>query len=294
MTKNGSATDLIPKVVLLVALAMIAFAANSLLCRVAFTQTSIDPATFTVVRLVCGALALAPLLLRKRRSGPIGTTSIRKWSGAIALVVYAFGFSIAYQYLSAATGALILFGSVQLSMLIYGLAHGDRPDGLQWLGIILALAGLVALLWPGLEAPTPLGTFGMLVAGLAWAGYTVLGRQSADAVTMTARNFFYAAALGLPLLIVFLENLNFDPAGLMYAAISGALTSGLGYIIWYRALPLISGATAATVQLSVPVLTALGGVLILTEPLTARLFWAGAAIILGIAITTLSAKPVTN
>jgi drug/metabolite transporter (DMT)-like permease len=275
---------------LLTSLAMLAFAGNSLLCRIALRQTSMDAASFTAVRLVSGALVLWIAVRLTRRGQDIQGT----WRSALALFAYAAGFSFAYTSLSAATGALLLFGAVQATMIGYALFKGERFSGAQQLGLALALAGLVALLLPGLSAPPLAGSVLMLGAGMAWGIYSLRGRGAGDAMCVTAGNFLRAVPIALLLSLVLTQlmgaPISVDRAGLGYAIASGALASGLGYAVWYTVLPTLKASTAATVQLSVPVLAALGGVLFLGEALSLRLVLSSVAILGGIALVILRKK----
>lgn len=275
------------RTLLLTALAMLAFAGNSLLCRLALRDTAIDAASFTGVRILAGALTLWLLLRLGSGRGRAGGS----WSGAVALFVYAAGFSFAYLQLDAGVGALLLFGAVQLGMLLYGLSRGERLGPWASLGLLLALAGLVALLLPGANAPAPGSAALMLLAGLAWAVYSLLGRGAADPLAATAGNFLRAVPLALLLGLLLLAQSEPDPQGLAYALLSGALTSGLGYAVWYSALRGLGALQAATVQLSVPILAALAGALLLGEALTLRLSLAALAVLGGIALV-LSAERV--
>ncbi len=265
---------------LLTLLALLAFAGNSLLCRAALAQTTIDAATFTSVRLASGAVVLW-LLVRLRRDRRPGGGN---WPSALALFGYAAGFSFAYLQLTAATGALILFDAVQVTMIAYGLWSGERMRALQVAGFALACAGLVGLLLPGLSAPPPLAAALMLGAGIAWGVYSLRGKGAGDSLQVTAGNFIRAAGIGVLLSAAAWNHAAWDPTGLAYAVASGALASGVGYAIWYAALPFLRTATAATVQLAVPVITALGGVLLLGEALGLRLLLASVAILGGIAL----------
>lgn len=269
---------------LLTVLAMFAFAGNSLLCRAALQDTTIDAATFTSLRLAAGALTL--WAIAQNRLG--GYAALGSWASALSLFVYAAGFSFAYRGLSAGVGALLLFGAVQATMIGYGLFRGERLHAGQWLGLLLAVGGLVGLLLPGLSRPPLIASALMLSAGVAWGIYTLRGRGAGDPTQVTAGNFVRAVPLGLALLIgvwLFAERPPvWDLAGVVLALTSGALTSGIGYAIWYAALPALRAATAATVQLSVPVITSLGGVLLLGEGLSLRLLLASVAILGGIAL----------
>lgn len=277
-----------PRVIVLTLLAMLAFAGNSLLTRAAFHLTSIDAASFTSIRLLSGALALWLVVALRRPGAGAGRGN---WLSALALFAYAAGFSYAYLGLTAATGALLLFGTVQVTMIGYGLMVGDRLGRLQWLGFMLAFAGLVGLLMPGLAAPSVPHSTLMLVAGVAWGAYSLRGKGRGDPTRVTTGNFTRALAFTLPLSLLMLDRARLDMSGVGYAIASGALTSGLGYAIWYMALPGLRAATAATVQLSVPVLTALGGILLLGEALSLRLVLAGSAVLGGIALVILVRKP---
>lgn len=261
----------------LTAVAMLAFAGNSLLCRLALQHSSIDPASFTTVRLLSGAMVLWALV-RWQGQRPAGD-----WGSAAALFVYAAGFSYAYLSLSAGTGALLLFGAVQATMLGWGLWRGQRLGRGQTAGLVLAMGGLVALLLPGVTAPPAVGALLMIAAGVAWGMYSLRGRGAGDATAVTAGNFVRAAALVVPLGLAGLPWATFDPAGLLWALCSGAVTSGLGYAVWYTALKGLQPTSSASVQLSVPVLTALGGVAFLSEPVTLRLALCSLAILGGIA-----------
>lgn len=268
------------RIVALTSLAMVAFAGNSLLCRVALKHTSIDPASFTTIRLISGAVMLW-LIVRMRRGTYAGGGS---WLSAFALFAYAAGFSFAYVSLPAATGALLLFGAVQATMIGYGVWAGERLLKLQLVGLVLALGGLVGLLLPGLSAPPLYGSVLMLGAGVAWGIYSLRGKGAGDPTRVTAGNFLRAVPIAVALSIIMLNSSSLDTAGFWYAVSSGALASGIGYAIWYTALPSLKAASAATVQLSVPVIAALGAVVILAEPITLRLVLASVAILGGIAL----------
>ncbi|MBS0518903.1 MAG: DMT family transporter [Proteobacteria bacterium] len=268
------------RVGILTVLAMLAFAGNSLLCRAALRDTAIDAASFTSIRLVSGALVLAVIVLA-RGSRPWAAGN---WRAAAMLFAYAALFSFAYRQLTAATGALLLFGAVQMTMLGYALASGERLRGLQWLGLLVALAGLIGLLLPGLAAPPLASALFMLGAGVAWGVYSLLGRGGGDPTGGTAGNFLRAVPFTAALSLAMATQATFDTTGVLYAVASGAITSGLGYALWYAALPAFKAASAATIQLSVPAIAALGGVLLLAEPLSSRLLIASVAILGGIAL----------
>ncbi|MDO7896245.1 DMT family transporter [Pseudomonas citrulli] len=264
----------------MICFAMIAFAANSLLCRLALKHTDVDAASFSVVRLVSGALVLW-LMCVVRRS----TTSIKgSWKGATALFIYVFAFSFAYHHLETGTGALLLFGAVQLSMVLYGLFKGERMHGLAIVGFVLALIGLVSLLLPGAAAPDPLSALTMLLSGLAWGVYSLLGKGVADPLATTAGNFIRSIPLVLIASLPFLLGLRWDPLGILYAVLSGALASGVGYAAWYVAVRHLASFQAATWQLSVPILASLAGIVFLGESLSVRMVLASVAVLGGVAL----------
>lgn len=268
------------RIISLTTLAMIAFAGNSLLCRQALKYTTIDPASFTTIRLISGALVLW-FLVRLKHSSPEGQGN---WASAFALFAYAAGFSFAYISLSAASGALLLFGAVQVTMIGHGLWKGERLRALQVFGVLLAFGGLIGLLLPGLSAPPLMGAGLMIGAGIAWGIYSLRGKGAGDPTRVTAGNFMRAVPITLVLSVFTLSFATVDTAGIYLAISSGALASGLGYAIWYTVLPALKNTSAASVQLSVPVIAALGGIMFLSEPLTWRLILASVAILGGIAL----------
>ncbi|SNS72931.1 DMT family transporter [Pseudomonas segetis] len=268
------------RTLLLTALAMLAFAGNSIVCRLALKTTEIDAASFTSVRLVAGAITLLVILRLKTAAQPLSGT----WSGALALTTYAIAFSFAYLNLDAGSGALLLFGAVQLSMIAWGFYRGERFSFATTFGLAMALAGLLALLLPGANTPALGSALLMLLAGVAWGVYSLMGRGATDPLATTAGNFLRAVPIGLIISAVFISRLQWDLAGLGYAVLSGAVTSGVGYAIWYSALRGLKSFQAATVQLSVPILTALAGSLLLGEALNLRLLLSSAAVLGGIAI----------
>ena len=276
-----------PRIFLLTTLATLCFAGNSLLCRIALRNTSIDPASFTAIRIVSGAVVLW-LLVRVR--GP-SRTLLGNWPSAAALFAYAVAFSFSYVTLTAATGALLLFGAVQVTMIGYGLSTGERPGRVQMIGLSFAFGGLLALLLPGLHAPPLVGALLMVVAGIAWGIYSLRGKGAGDATQVTAGNFVRAAAFAACLGLGYLPWATWDGPGIAYAIASGALASGVGYSIWYTALRGLTPTTAASVQLSVPAIAAAGGIVFLAEPLTLHLVLCSAAILGGIALVTTSSKP---
>lgn len=266
---------------------MVAFSANSLLTRGALGADRIDAASFTIIRLVTGALTLA-ILVRLRSGGlkPAGYDSDSgSWSSALALAGYAVAFTIAYTRIGAGVGALLLFGAVQITMITTGVARGERPLGRDWLGLTLAMAGLVWLTLPGassrdLAGPDLTGAALMLAAGACWGAYSLAGRRSEDPLGATSGNFWRAAILSAAALALLVDLSRLTPAGFWLATASGALASGLGYTIWYTALPSLGAWRAALVQLTVPIITGLGAALFLGETITPRLL-AAAALVTG-------------
>jgi drug/metabolite transporter (DMT)-like permease len=281
---------------LLTVLAMLAFAANSLLCRIALRARGIDPASFAAIRLAAGAVTLLLVMAWKVRRTPtqaglVGTAG--DWPSAAMLFLYVACFSFAYLRLPAGSGALILFGAVQLSMLAAGLRAGERLMAAGWLGLALAGGGLVFLLLPGVAAPAPAGAALMAVAGVAWGIYSLRGRGAPDPLAATGGNFVRATLLGIFLWLAWMSwtaSAHANAHGVALALASGALTSGLGYVVWYAALPRLAALQAASVQLSVPLIAALGGVLLLDEAFTARLAVASVAILGGIALVLLKGR----
>lgn len=276
------------RVLLAGTLAMLAFAGNSLLCRMALKHTTIDAATFTSVRLVSAAVAMGAILALRGQFRNCGGN----WLSALALFAYAGFFSFAYVGLSAAVGALLLFASVQVSMISAGILTGDRPSLTQAAGLALALAGFVWLLLPGLAAPPLAASVQMIIAGIAWGAYSLRGRGSGDPLRETAGNFLRTVPMTLALSALWAGQMSLDTSGLLYAVLSGALTSGVGYAIWYWVLPELRAIQASTMQLSVPVIAAFGGVALLGEDLSLRLIIAALAILAGIAIVILDKQRV--
>jgi drug/metabolite transporter (DMT)-like permease len=271
------------RTILLTSLAMLAFASNSLLCRIALKHTGIDAASFATIRLISGAMMLW-LVVKIRHGTQAGGGN---WLSAFALFAYAAGFSFAYISLPAATGALLLFGAVQVTMIGYGVWSGEHLLGRQLVGLIFAFGGLVGLLLPGLSAPPLYGSILMLGAGTAWGVYSLRGRGAGDPTRVTAGNFMRAALIAAGMSILTRNGISLNNAGIGYAIASGALASAIGYAIWYTALPGLKATNAATVQLSVPVIAALGGIVFLGEPVSTRLVLASMAILGGIALVIL-------
>lgn len=258
---------------------MLAFAANSILCRLAMEQDRIDPISFTAVRLSSGAVALALLTAARRRS--FGQRN-GDWLAGFWLFGYAIAFSFAYVGMSAGTGALLLFGAVQITMILAGLRAGERPAPKEWLGLSLAVAGTVYLVLPGVTAPALVPALSMLGAGIAWGCYSLRGRGSADPITDTARNFVRSTPMIGVVALCCIGTLRATPFGVLAAALSGVVASALGYALWYAALPHLSAARAGVVQLSVPALAAIGGVALLGEALTLRIAIASVLVLGGV------------
>ena len=282
------------RVFILTTLSMFAFAANSILCRVALHTTDIDPISFTNIRLVSGAMFLLVVLSIDKQSNLKNASN--KWNGSwkssLALLAYAWGFSLAYQGLSTGTGALLLFGAVQITMIGYGLLSGERFSSLQWCGLALAVLGLGALLCPNTDSPPIVDAILMTGAGLAWGIYSLFGRGSIDPTGDTGGNFIRAAILSLCLGLFYWGDYSLNEKGVFLAVTSGALASGLGYAIWYRALPLLKASVASTVQLSVPVIAAIAGIVILSEPLSLHLAVTSAAILGGISLVLINSEKI--
>lgn len=277
------------QVLSLTAAAMVAFAANSVLCRLALGPGRIDAASFTLLRIASGALILWLLVHWQQRRADSRTGTGRysegSWPSATMLFLYAICFSVAYIMLSTATGALVLFGCVQLTMVAWALYQGERPLLMQWLGWALALAGLVYLVLPGVTAPEPLGALLMAVAGVAWGGYSLRGRGAQDPVRVTADNFLKAVPMAAGAASIAVPWFHVTVDGAVLALLSGTLASGLGYSVWYHVLPAISATQAATCQLSVPVIAAAAGVILVAEPFSLRLVIASVTILGGIGLS---------
>ena len=287
-------------------LAMVAFASNSLLCRAALKQTRLDAASFTLVRIFSGAAALCIIVEARKRFKGRRHDSIKgqktpqtawikagNWTSSFALFVYAAFFSLAYNTLFAGTGALLLFGAVQATMILCGLRKGEQLDAVQIAGLVVAMTGLIVLLLPGLSAPPLIGSVVMLAAGVAWGVYSLRGAIASDAIAATAGNFLRAIPFAILTSLIAIRWTNLDSLGLIYAVISGTITSGLGYVIWYAALPGLKATSAATVQMSVPVLAATGGILFLHESITVRYVLASLAVLGGIFLVVIEKQQPT-
>lgn len=269
----------------LASLAIAAFAGNSLLARAALGDGAMGAAAFSAIRLLAGALILLPVIGR--------LPGRADWPGAMALAVYVAGFSFAYRTIPAGTGALILFAAVQATILLVGHARGEALTRTGWAGLILATAGLVTLLAPGNATVNPAAGALMALSGAAWGVYTLIGRDAGNATGRTARSFLLAAPLMLPLLILETSSgvppVVPSPFAMLLAVVSGAVTSGLGYVVWYKVIPRLGLATVASVQLATPVVAAVGGAIWLAEPLGWRIVIGGGLVLGGIMLTL--AKP---
>src|SRR5437660_4502148 len=283
---------------------MIAFASNSLLCRAALKETGIDAASFTFIRIFSGAIVLWLIMQMRKHPSSVAAVYDRRthgsWISALALFGYAAAFSFAYNTLSAGTGALLLFGAVQATMTLWGFRKGERLRAIQIIGLIVAVAGLLVLVFPGLSAPPLIGSMLMLAAGVAWGVYSLRGKvkgqsgSDRDAIAATAGNFLRAVPFAALVSVLMLPKMHLDSLGITYAVISGAITSGLGYVIWYAALPDLKAASAATVQRSVPVIAATGGILLLSEPITLRYAIASIAVLGGIFLVIIERRPASR
>ncbi len=275
------------RTLLLTAGALIGFSANSLLTRAALGAGEIDAATFTGVRLLAGAVTLALLAHRQAPAARLA----RRWTSPLALAGYAILFTLAYDRIGASVGALVLFGSVQVTMVGAAFARGDRPTRTDWLGLLCATAGLLVLTIPGASAPNLTGTGLMAAAGACWGAYSIAGRSATHALAETAWNFRYAAALGAVFVAASVTTLHATAAGIVLACASGALASGVAYTLWYAALPALGSLRAAVVQLLVPILTGAAAALLLGEVISARLLLAGILVGVGVWLTVWSGRP---
>lgn len=276
------------KPILLTAFALVAFAFNSILCRMALGSNEIDAASFTGIRLVSGAVTLSILLLAFRKTRNVFRTG--NWRSAFFLFAYAICFSFAYLGLTTATGALILFGCVQLTMIGASIVNGERPDILEWIGLAVAFGGLVYLVFPGLSSPPLFNAMLMAAAGIAWGIYTLRGKGSEDPLADTAGNFARSVPMVTLIFLPFIAQIHLSTRGIVLAVLSGAVASGVGYTVWYAALRYQTPTRAAALQLSVPVIAALGGILLLSEIASFRLFVASALILGGLGLVIAGRK----
>jgi len=261
-------------------LALIAFAGNSIICRIALKETAIEPALFTSIRLISGAIVLMLIVLMTAKTDK--TKSKGSWFSAAMLFIYAATFSYAYVSLETGTGALILFGVVQITMIAYSLFSGNKMSHIEWLGVAVALCGFLYLMLPGAKAPSVLGFALMTISGIAWGAYSIRGKTTKNPLQDTAYNFLRTIPFLLLLLYFLLQESNYSKTGILLALFSGVVTSGLGYIIWYSALKGLTTIQASVVQLFVPVLAGLGGLILMKEAISFRLFIAALLILGGI------------
>lgn len=289
------------KTILFTGLALLAFAANSVLCRLALGEHTIDAAGFSLIRLLSGSVVLVFLLtlqhqFKKNSDQKITnqTTSILSknnakgsWFAALMLFVYAVCFSFAYLSLKTGTGALILFGAVQITMIVHSLFLGNKLVITEWLGVLLAFAGFIYLMLPGASVPPFYGMLLMTLSGIAWGFYTLKGRTSTAPLQDTAYNFLRTIPFVFVLLIIYAKNLTITPTGVVLALLSGGIASAIGYTLWYMALTGLSVTQAAVVQLLVPVIAALGGIIFVLEPITFRLVLSSLMILGGILLVVL-------
>lgn len=276
------------RVVVATALAALCFAGNSILCRMALGAGKIDPTSFTAVRLASGAAMLAIVVGVPRLRRAKGGRSSGDWVSGFLLFAYAFAFSLAYVGMAAGAGALVLFGLVQATMVVGAMIQGHRPRAVQWFGLALALGGVMYLASPGLSAP-PLGRALLMgLAGISWGLYSFRGRTVDDPFGATMVNFLWAVPFAVISLAFATRGVDVTAHGIVLAAVSGAITSGLGYCLWYAALPVLGAFRGAIVQLAVPVLAASGGILFLNESLSLRLVLASAATLGGVALAVLA------
>lgn len=273
------------KTTILTGLALIAFAANSVLCRLALKDEVIDAASFTIIRLLSGAIVLFLIIISTQKITRLSANG--SWLASLMLFVYAITFSYAYISLDTGTGALILFGSVQITMILLSLIAGDRLHYIEWAGVIIAFTGFVYLILPGVTAPSPMGFMLMAAAGIAWGIYTLKGRGSQNPLMDTAYNFLRTIPLVILLTIITVSNASYSSEGILLALLSGGITSGIGYTIWYIALGGLSATQAAVLQLLVPIIAAFGGVIFAAEAITGRLTISAAMVLGGILIVVL-------
>jgi drug/metabolite transporter (DMT)-like permease len=276
------------RTIIFTTLAMIAFAANSVLCRMALNEEAIDPASFTSIRLISGATILLLLVYASKSKNK--SSSKGSWVSGGILFIYAVTFSFAYVSLDTGTGALIAFATVQITMITSALFQGNKMNSSEWVGLILAFGGFVYLVFPGVTAPSLSGLLLMILSGMAWGIYSLRGKSSLHPLNDTAFNFLRAIPFVIILLLLSIDKIQATPHGITLAIISGALTSGIGYTIWYMALKGLSAIHASIVQLIVPVIAATGGVLFLSEIISIRLLIASILILGGISIAILTRK----
>ena len=275
------------KTILFTGLALIAFAANSVLCRLALGGSAIDASTFTIVRLLSGVIVLTVILNISKINSNSSPSTKGSWPASIALFLYAITFSFAYVTLETATGALILFGSVQITMILLSIFSGNRLHISEWVGMAIAFAGFVYLILPGVTTPSVIGFFLMTVSGIAWGVYTLKGRGSKSPIMDTAYNFLRTLPFVIILAIITMKYAHYSSEGILLAALSGGIASGIGYMIWYIALSGLSVTQAAVLQLLVPVIAAVGGIIFVSESISLRLAVSSTMILGGILMVVL-------
>ena len=280
------------RIVITTAFALISFAANSLLCRKALGENLIDPVSFTTIRLVSGALALI-IITQIFNESDNPDQAKGSWGSGLALFAYAIAFSLAYITLSAGMGALILFGSVQMTMISYALKKGEKLSLVQWTGLVAAIAGLVYLVLPGVSSPNPIGALLMCISGIAWGIYSIRGKGVSSPIMMTAWNFVRSTPAAVIALFIALSSIHLEKYGVLLALISGVITSGLGYVLWYMALRGLTTTQASAVQLMVPAIAAFGGVVFLAEIVSLRLIFGSILIVGGVALAILNIQKST-
>lgn len=288
-------------IIILTLLSLLAFAANSVLCRIALGHEYIDPTSFTIIRLLSGSIALYVIFTvhkyyrksAKNKYNSLPETAKGSWLGSVFLFIYALSFSYAYGYLDTGTGALILFGSVQISMILYAVISQHRLLKIEWLGLSIACAGFIYLIYPDLTTPSLLGFILMMLSGIAWAGYTLIGKQSKYPLIDTCYNFFRTIPYVFILALLTLSTAEYSYNGIMLAITSGVVMSAIGYAIWYRALSGLTTTKAAVLQLLVPVIATIGGVIFMDEVMTLRLQLATVIVLGGIALVIQGKKSAT-
>jgi drug/metabolite transporter (DMT)-like permease len=276
------------KTFLLTTFALLCFAFNSILCRIALKSGEIDAPGFTAIRLISGVVIL--LIIFQFFGKKDVETQRGSWLSAICLFTYAICFSFAYIELTTATGALILFGSVQMTMIAAALFKGERPQILEWIGLIFAFGGLVYLVFPGLSAPPIFSSALMISAGIAWGFYTLRGKGSKNPLAETMGNFLRSVPLVVLISLPFLSQIHLSNKGILLAILSGAIASGVGYSVWYAALKYHTATRAAILQLSVPAIASIGGVIFLSEIISTRLIFASLSILGGIGLAIFGQK----
>lgn len=276
------------KTAILTSLALIAFASNSVICRLALGNNTIDASSFTIIRLFSGAIVL--LFLVKFSNSTKRILSKGNWLVSSMLFIYAASFSYAYKSLDTGTGALILFGAVQITIILFAIIQGNILNNKEWMGVFISLFGFIYLVLPGVNTPPLVGFILMAIAGISWGIYTIKGFTSNSPLIDTCSNFIKTIPLILILFLITIKDATYSIEGVLLACISGGITSGIGYAIWYMAIKGLTKTQTAVVQLLVPILAAFGGVLFMSENISLRLVIA-AILILGGILTVTIFKP---